>query len=121
MKLQGVMIGSENPKALGEFYTKVCGKTVWQQDDWYGYDINGGFLMVGPHSEVKGKSKEPQRIMISFICDDVKAEFDRVKGQGATVIAEPYQPDPKGSPDMWLATLADLDGNYLQISLPWKE
>lgn len=113
------MLGSDNPKELGEFYTKVLGKPGWQQDDWYGFGDNGSSLMVGAHSEINGSSKEPQRIMISFTVEDVKAEFERLKECGATVVAEPYQPDATNSPDMWLATLADPDGNYMQIARPW--
>jgi predicted enzyme related to lactoylglutathione lyase len=120
MKLSGVMIGTDDAKKLGEFYTKLFGKPGWQQDDWYGFDIGGGSLMIGPHSEVKGQSKEPQRLIISFVCDDVKGEVEKFKGAGAKVVAEPYLPDEKNSPDMWLATLADPDGNYLQLSPPWE-
>ena len=119
MKISGVMLGSDNPKGLGEFYTKVLGKPGWQQDDWYGFGESGSSLMVGAHSEIKGSAKEPQRIMMSFTVEDVKVEFERLKECGATVVAEPYQPDAANSPNMWLATLADPDGNYMQISLPW--
>ncbi len=76
--------------------------------------------MIGPHSEVKGKSQTPQRIMVSFVTKDVQAEFARIKELGATVIAEPYMPSAQESPDTWLATLADPDGNYLQLSTPWE-
>lgn len=120
MKLNGVMLGSENPKVLGEFYNKVFGKAVWQEDDWYGYEVNGGWFMVGPHSEVKGSSKEPARIMINLEFPDVKAGFEDIKRKGGKVIAEPYQPNAKDNPKVWLATLADPDGNFLQLSTPWE-
>ena len=121
MKLSGVMLGSEDPKVLGEFYTKVFGKPMWQQDDWYGYSVGGGSLMIGPHSEVKGQNQTPGRIMIVLETDDIQGEFRRVKDVGASVVAEPYQPDKEKNPDTWLATLADPDGNYFQLSTPWKE
>ncbi len=120
MKLNGVMIGSENPKVLGEFYTKVLGKPGWQQDDWYGFDAQGGSLMIGPHSEVKGSNQSPARLMIAFETTKLEAEFKTLKELGARVVAEPYQPDKKNSPDTWLATLADPDNNYLQLATPWK-
>ncbi len=121
MKLTGVMVNSEDPKTLGEFYTKVFGKPGWQQDDWYGFDISGGTLMIGPHSDIKGRSKEPARVMICFVNEDVKAEFERIKGLGAGVVAEPYQPDAANSPNVWLSTLSDPDGNYLQLSTPFMD
>jgi predicted enzyme related to lactoylglutathione lyase len=72
------------------------------------------------HSEVKGKNSMPARIMLSFAVADTKKEFETLKGLGAEVIAEPYQPDKENSPNVWLATLADPDGNYLQLSTPWE-
>lgn len=120
MKLNGVMLGSENPKVLGEFYNKVFGAAGWQEDDWYGYQVGGGQFMVGPHSDIKGQSKEPARIMINLEFADVNAGFEELKGKGAKVIAEPYQPDESGNPKVWLATLADPDGNFLQLSTPWE-
>ncbi len=120
MKLNGVMLGTENPKNLSDFYTKAFGEPVMQHDDWYGYSIGGGFIMIGPHSEVKGKTSEPARIMTMIESDDVQKDFESVKAAGAEVIAEPYQPNKDGSPDTWLATLADPDGNYFQLATPWK-
>lgn len=121
MKLIGVMVNSDNPKVLGEFYGKIFGKPGWEQDgEWFGFDTGLGSLMIGPHSEVSGKAKEPQRLMISYEAEDVKAAYEKVKQAGAEVVAEPYQPSPDDQPDMWLATLSDPDGNYIQISKPWK-
>jgi predicted enzyme related to lactoylglutathione lyase len=119
MKLSGVMIGSEQPKVLGEFYTKVLGEPGFQQDDWYGFHVDGGNLMVGSHSEVKGSNKNPERIMFNFETDEVVKEFERIKGLGGTVVAEPYHPS-KDDDTIWLATLADPDGNYFQLATPWK-
>ncbi len=120
MKLNGVMIGSDNPKQLGEFYDKVIAPAGWQQDDWYGYNVDGGSLMIGPHSEVKGSSTTPGRIILSFTVDDVQGEALRIKTLGAVVVAEPYQPS-LDQPNTWLATFADPDGNYFQLSTPWPD
>lgn len=120
MKLNGLQIGTENSNKLAEFYTKVLGDPVWHMDDWYGWVCDGANIMIGPHSAVKGVSLNPERIMMQFECVDVSAEFERIKQCGAAVIAEPYQPDADKSPDVWLATLADTDGNYLQLATPWE-
>lgn len=121
MKSGGIMIGSEDSKKLEAFYTQVLGKPGMDDSEngWYGYDVEGSYLMIGPHSEVKGLSKEPQRLMFNFVTEDVTGEFERIKGCGAGVIAEPYQPDPENMPQMWLATLSDPDGNYFQLGTPW--
>lgn len=121
MKLSGVMLGSDQPAKLAEFYTKILGEPGWHDGDWYGYQPEGGAnLMIGSHSEVHGQSKNPERIMVSFDVDDVKTAFEKAKTAGGKVIAEPYPPDPKNA-DMLLATLADPDGNYIQLARPWQD
>ena len=119
MKLIGIMLGSDDAKALGEFYTKLFGKPGWQEGDWSGFDIGGGSLVIGSHSEVKGTNDMPARMMISLTSTDMLNECKKFKELGATVVAEPYQPDKDKSPDTWLATFADPDGNYIQIATPW--
>lgn len=121
MNFNSIIIGSENPKALAEFYNKVLGKPTMEDSEngWYGWLVGQGFLSVGPHSEVKGKNSSPGRILINFEAKDVRAEFDRIKATGAEVVAEPYQPG--GDNDTWIATFADPDGNYFQLNTPWKE
>ena len=52
--------------------------------------------------------------MINFETTQVKEEFERIKAAGAAVIREPYQIGGTG----WIATLADPDGNYFQLTTP---
>lgn len=117
LSLTTVMINSEDPKALSEFYTRVLGKPEWEGDGYVGWQAGAGTLMIGPHSEVKGRNDMPGRIMLNFEAPDVKGEFDRLKALGVTVQQEPYQPG-EGAGEMWLATLADPDGNYFQLATP---
>lgn len=120
MNLNGVMLGTENSEKLSEFYTKLFGQPVFSQDGWYGFQIGSGNLVIGPHSEVKGKSDTPGRIMLMIESNDVKADAEKLKNNGAEVVAEPYQPSA-GDGETWLATFADPDGNYFQIANPWKQ
>jgi predicted enzyme related to lactoylglutathione lyase len=120
MKLSGIMLGTEDSTKLADFYTKVFGTPGWEQDDWYGYDVGGCNLMIGPHSEVNGSNQSPGRIIFNFEVENIQSEFVRIKNCGAKVIAEPYQPSMKDTPDTWLATFADTDGNYFQLATPWK-
>ena len=117
LNLSTIMIGSEDPKASGEFYTKVLGKPGWEDSGYTGWQAGNAMLMIGPHSEVKGRNEMPGRIMLNFETPDVKLEFERIKGLGVTVEREPYQPGG-GAPDMWLATFEDPDGNYFQLASP---
>jgi predicted enzyme related to lactoylglutathione lyase len=118
MKISGVMIGASDVHELAAFYTKVLGPSSFHDGDWYGW-FDGAGIMLGPHSEVKGKSQNPERLIIMLEVDDVKAKFDEFKGLGADVVAEPYRPQGNEE-NFWLATLADPEGNYFQLATPME-
>ena len=118
LNLNTVMIGSDDPKTLSDFYTKVLGNPTWEDDAYVGWQAGSSWLMIGAHSEVKGRNEMPGRIMLNFETPDVKGEFERIKGLGAGVQQEPYQPGGDGAPEMWIATFDDPDGNYFQLASP---
>jgi predicted enzyme related to lactoylglutathione lyase len=118
MKFSGVMIGASDVHTLATFYTKVLGPPSFVEGEWHGW-FDGAGIMLGPHSEVKGKSENPQRLMIMLEVDDVKATFEELKGLGAEVVAEPYRPEDDEE-NFWLATLADPEGNYFQLATPME-
>lgn len=110
------MIGSKDPKVLGDFYEKVFGKKAdWHEDSWYGWQFGSTQFSIGEHAEVKTKAQEPQRIILNIDTEKVKEEFERIKELGTEVIKEPYEMEGG-----WIATLADPDGNYFQLVTPWK-
>ncbi len=113
------MIGTHDPKKLAEFYEKVFDKKPdWNDGNWYGWQVGNVNLTIGEHSEVKGKAKEPQRIILNFETYEVKTEFERIKKEAkAKVIKAPYNPGE--AEEMEIATLADPDGNYFQLMSPW--
>lgn len=117
LNLSSVMLGSKQPKIMATFYEKVFEKPAdMVQDDWHGWSVGSTYFSVGSHSEVSDKASDPKRMMFNFETSDVKEEFERIRGiEGAEVISEPYQLDK-----MWIATLADPDGNYFQLMTPWK-
>lgn len=122
LNLNSIMLGSEDPKKLADFYSKILGapNPDWSDEanGWFGFQAGDGGLAIGPHSDVRGRSQEPARIMLNFETPDVKGEFERVKAAGAQVVAEPYEPGGGGG--MLLCTLADPDGNYFQFATPWN-
>ena len=113
MNLNGILIGSEDPGRLKAYYTLLFGEPGWAEGGFSGWQIGNGFLSVGPHDQIKGGNTQPGRILWNVESDDVKADFDRFKAAGATVVREPYQPGE--APDAWIATFADPDGNYFQL------
>ncbi len=117
LNLNSILVFSDNPKQLEEFYEKVFGQNPgWRGGDFVGWQVGNSYFMVGPHGKVHGKSSNPERIMFNFETEDVDGEFKKLKDAGVTVVREPYQPDE--ARDMWIATFADPDGNYFQIATP---
>ncbi len=113
-----ILIGSENPQQLVEFYGKVFEKQPDMSDgDFQGFVAGKTFMGIGPHDKIKGVNPQPERILFNFETKNVKEEAERIKGLGAKVIAQPYQ---MGEGDTWIATFADPDGNYFQLMTPWE-
>ena len=109
------MLGSQSPKKLIEFYTKILGKPQWAEDTWASWQVGATSLGIGEHSKVKGKTKEKDRIILNFETKQVKREFARIKKLGAKVVKEPYE--MMGG---LIATFADPDGNLFQLMSPFE-
>jgi predicted enzyme related to lactoylglutathione lyase len=117
MNLNSVLIGSEDPKRLSDYYTKVFGKPGMEDGGYSGWQIGHGWISVGPHDQVKGKNAHPGRLIMNIESTDVKADFAKLKAAGAIVVREPYRMDG-WPPNTWVATLADPDDNYFQLVSP---
>ena len=59
MNLNSILIGSEDPKALVDYYTKLFGAPGWSEGGYTGWQIGAGAVTVGPHDQVKGTNSEP--------------------------------------------------------------
>ena len=119
LNLNSLLLFSEAPKRLVDFYRQVFAREPkWHEGEYNGFEAGACALVIGPHSEVQGRNKNPERIMFNFETSDVKGEFERMKGLGAKVIAEPYHMGNER--DHLIATLADPDGNYFQLMSPMQ-
>ena len=116
LNLSSIMIGTSQVDVMAEFYHKVIGRPAdMKEEGWHGWQVGKCFIGIGAHSQVHDKSKEPQRVIFNFETKEVKEEFERIKGLGATVVAEPYEMGPG-----LIATFSDPDGNYFQLMTPWE-
>lgn len=117
LSLTSIRVGSSQPALLAEFYEKFFGRPAdVQNGPFHMWQGGGCSFRVSDHSELNGPAKEPQRILLNFDTKDVKEEFERLKALGLTIIKEPYVTG--GRPDYWVATLADPDGNLVQLTTP---
>ncbi|CAN5495752.1 hypothetical protein BH20CHL6_BH20CHL6_18910 [soil metagenome] len=115
MNFNSILIGSEDPHRLVDYYTKLFGEPGFSDSGYTGWQIGSGNVTVGPHSEVKGQSAHPGRIIWNIETPDVTGEFERLVAAGALVVKEPY--GFEGQPGL-IATLSDPDDNYFQLMSP---
>jgi predicted enzyme related to lactoylglutathione lyase len=107
-----VNVTSDQPQTLAAFYrdivqlppNPVIGETA--------FDVApGSTFIIDGHSEVKGKAKEPARVLINFMVDDLAAEQARLKTAGVKFIREEGREEWGGV----ISTFLDPDGNYCQL------
>ena len=118
MNFNSILVGSADPKRLVDSYTKLFGEPGFNDGTYAGWQLGSGFLTVGPHSEVTGKNPQPGRLIWNVETADVRGAFEKLKAAGAIVVREPYSFE--GMPDSAIATLADPDDNYFQLTTPYE-
>jgi uncharacterized glyoxalase superfamily protein PhnB len=119
-----ILIYSENPDKLQEFYQDVLGfKPVNKLSlpDDYGYMLNvvGDLnVWIGKHSEIHGKAKESFRHLFNLYPEEgVEYWYNKVKDDPrVTIVAKPFKA-PFSTPDneVWFCTFLDPEGNCWQF------
>jgi predicted enzyme related to lactoylglutathione lyase len=117
MEFNSILIGSEDPQRLVDYYTKLLGAPAMSDGGYTGWALGAGWVTIGPHDQVKGKNAHPGRIIWNIESKDVRGDFERLKAAGGIVIAEPYGVDGDVSGGA-IATFADPDDNYFQLMSP---
>ena len=67
MNFNSILIGSEDPKRLADFYTKLFGEPAFVFEPYTGWQIGVGNVTVGPHDEVKGTNASPGRLIWNMV------------------------------------------------------
>lgn len=117
---ESIGLFSQSAKKLAGFYKDKVGLKI--EDEWVmgendetcyvmGVGRGTGFFIMD-HSKVKGKSKQPERIIFTLEVDDIKKEVTRMKKAKVKVIADTYHIEGYG----YIATFEDVDGNYFQFA-----
>src|SRR5437660_10161080 len=88
MNFNSVMIGSEDPKRLVDYYAKILGKPAMSEGGYDGWQIGSGWITIGPHDEVKGKNPTPGRLILNIESEDVTGGFEKFTAAGAKVVRE---------------------------------
>jgi predicted enzyme related to lactoylglutathione lyase len=117
MDFNSLLIGSEDPARLVEYYTRLLGEPAFADGGYTGWKLGSGFVTIGPHSEVHGRNTAPGRLIWNLETKDVPGDFARLKAAGAIVVAEPYGFEGNEGA---IATFADPDDNYFQLMSPME-
>ena len=106
-----IQITSEDPDRLKSFYREVVGLPNVPEIGDGAFAVGGANLIVDGHSETKGTTKEPQRMLVDLVVADLKAEQTRLEGQGVEFIRREGKEEWGGT----ISTFLDPDGNYCQL------
>jgi len=116
--IEGVLLSSENAKALAEFYQDKVGIKIKEEYEMgegksaFEMDAGGGSgFMINDHAEVKGRSSQPQRYILNFEVGNIDEAIKNIEGKSVKKIADKYHIEGYG----YIATFEDLDGNYFQL------
>ncbi len=118
--LEGLNLFTQSAKKLAAFYRDKIGlkikfEAVMGENDEEMYELGlskkGPNLNVIDHSDVKGKNKNPDRIIFNLEVDDIKKEVSRLKRNKVKVVQDTYHVEGYGL----IATFEDIDGNYFQL------
>lgn len=108
----GVTIWTDDLDRLVHFYQNVLGLTPHSTHTGFtAFRFGELRLNLGLHSQVKGKGRDPYRIMINLGTEDIHRAHEQFLAQGVEFIRSPEQESWGG----WVATFLDPDGNILQL------
>jgi predicted enzyme related to lactoylglutathione lyase len=112
-----VGVWTEHYEELIDWYKTVLGftvksKTELPDDTCTDFAFGDNYFFIGKHDRVKGKSRDPYRIMIGFNVESVTRAYKELPLEKVTVIAPPFEAPPGG---FWCMTIADPEGNILQF------
>jgi predicted enzyme related to lactoylglutathione lyase len=118
LNFSSVLLFSENPKPLVEFYTKVFGKKPdWTMEDYSGFQVGSCILGIMSHDKVHGQNSDPDRLILNLETKEFSEEYERIK-KIANIKKEAYKMEMKDMEAAQIATFKDPDGNLFQLMTP---
>lgn len=106
-----ININSEHADALASFYRDVVGLPQQGEMGPNALDAGGTAIVFDTHSEVTGKTKEPPRVLLNMMVEDLAAEENRLVAAGVPCTRSQ-------GVEFWggvISTFLDPDGNFFQL------
>ena len=105
--LGSLLVGSSRVDEMKDWYRKAFDV---KENDMGAFDFGGVQLFIEEHTDVKGPTKEPARVILNLNVDDARTLGKHLEGIGSTFVRNVEQADFG-----IIGTVADPDGNYVQI------
>ncbi len=102
-----LLVGSSNVDTMKDWYRRAFDVT---ENEMGAFEFGTVQFFVEEHSEVSGPAKEPARVVINLNVDDCRSIERHLEGMGVTWVRKVEQ-----MPFGLIGTVADPDGNYVQI------
>ncbi len=112
--LGGVMLSTDRDRftEMRRFYIELLG--IAPRSDRPGFvnfDLDDCRLTIAQHDQVTGVNRDPARVMINFVVEDVLRRYRAALTAGAEAIRPPEREKWGGL----VSTVRDPDGNYVQL------
>jgi predicted enzyme related to lactoylglutathione lyase len=102
-----LLLGSARAEEMKTWYRRAFGIT---ENEMGAFELGPVQLFVEPHSEISGPTLEPARCIINLNVDDAQQLAEHLRQLGTKFVRDVEQ-EPFGL----IGTVADPDGNYVQI------
>ncbi len=112
--LAGVLIytAADHFPAMRDFYVRVLGlEPRSDRSGFVNFEWGGQRLTVATHSDIRAANPSPLHVMINLSTNDIGEIYSAAVARGARSIRAPERESWGG----WVATLADPDGNVVQL------
>ena len=114
--LDGILLSSEDSTKLADFYKEKVGLKCTMEFEMgdkgeKGFYFEDVKLYINQHSQVHGKTKEPERYILNLETAEIETEVERLDKAGIKKIKDTYHVEGYGL----VATFEDVDGNYFQV------
>ncbi len=112
MKPIGIIIWTEKLENLLGFYELIFASKVTKKKETSAYFLKDNFkFYIAEHSEVSGKSKDPNRVILNLETDDIETEYTRLTNEKISFIRPPEIEKWGGK----VATFEDPENNRINI------
>jgi predicted enzyme related to lactoylglutathione lyase len=106
-ELGSILLGTRDPDSLRDWYAAAFGIQP-DEGGWLPFGAVG--LLIDGRDDIQPVSSEPGRIILNFHTDDARSLANQIEAAGVRWIV-PVEERKDGL----FGTLADPDGNYVQI------